>query len=62
MSAPDLSSYMEKEYEIDCDGQKVRLKPVKVWMLAPRGRKGVIIGLFKCPNGKVVRKALGKAE
>ncbi|ADY01022.1 hypothetical protein VMUT_0812 [Vulcanisaeta moutnovskia 768-28] len=53
---------MEKEYEVECDGQSMKLKPVKVWMLAPKGRRGVIIGLFKCPGGKVVRKAIGKAE
>ncbi len=61
MSEPELSSYMEREYEVECDGQIVKLKPVKVWMLAPKGRRGVIIGLFKCPGGKVVRKAIGKA-
>ncbi len=37
----ELSSYMEKEYEVECDGQIVKLKPVKVWMLAPKGRRGV---------------------
>ncbi|WP_054854117.1 chromatin protein Cren7 [Vulcanisaeta distributa] len=59
----ELSSYMEREYEVDCDGQVMKLKPIKVWMLAPKGRRGgVIIGLFKCPSGKVVRKAIGKAE
>ncbi len=58
----DLSSYMQKEYEVDCDGQIIKLKPIKVWVLAPRGRKGVIIGLFKCPNGKTVRKAIGKTD
>ncbi|OYT25901.1 MAG: hypothetical protein B6V02_02685 [Thermoprotei archaeon ex4572_64] len=35
---------------------------MKAWILAPKGRKGVIIGLFKCPNGKTVRKAIGKVE
>lgn len=24
--------------------------PMKTWTLAPKGRKGVTIGLFKCPN------------
>ncbi|NPA23672.1 MAG: chorismate-binding protein [Crenarchaeota archaeon] len=58
----DLTPYLEREYEVDCDGQILKLKPVKAWVLAPKGRKGVIIGLFKCPNGKTVRKALGKTE
>ncbi|WP_243666000.1 chromatin protein Cren7 [Vulcanisaeta sp. JCM 16159] len=52
----ELSSYMEREYEVDCDGQVMKLKPIKVWMLAPKGRRGVIIGLFKC---QVVR-SLGR--
>jgi len=25
-------------------------KPVKTWELAPRGKKPVKIGLYKCPN------------
>ena len=58
----DLTHYLEKEYEVDCDGQVIKLKPVKAWILAPKGRKGVIIGLFKCPNGKTVRKAIGRTE
>ena len=60
--AVDLSAYANREYEVDCDGQTARLKPMKVWVLAPKGRKGVVIGLFKCPNGKTVRKAIGKVE
>ncbi|MCC6012813.1 MAG: chromatin protein Cren7 [Candidatus Verstraetearchaeota archaeon] len=24
--------------------------PTKTWTLAPKGRKAVTIGLFKCPN------------
>ncbi len=37
-------------------------KPVKVWKLAPKGRKPVIIGLFKCPQcGAYFRKGV-KAE
>ncbi len=62
MAQIDLSPYLEREYEINCDGEIVRLRPAKVWILAPRGRKGVIIGLFRCPNGKTVRKAVGKLE
>jgi len=62
MSSIDLTPYLEKEYEIECDGENVKLKPVKAWVLAPKGRPGVIIGLFRCPNGKTVRKAIGKTE
>jgi hypothetical protein len=57
-----LSAYAEREYDVECDGQITRLRPMKVWVLAPKGRKGVVIGLFKCPSGKVVRKAIGKTD
>ncbi|OYT60524.1 MAG: chorismate-binding protein [Thermoprotei archaeon] len=30
-------------------------KPIKTWVLAPKGRKGVKIGLFKCPNAHYFR-------
>ncbi len=37
-------------------GQEVELEPIKVWPLAPKGRKGVKIGLFKSPTtGKYFR-------
>lgn len=62
MASVDLSPYLEREYEVECDGEVVKMKPVKAWVLAPRGRPGVIIGLFKCPNGKTVRKAIGKVK
>ena len=58
----NLNEYYEKEYDVECEGETVKLKPMKVWILAPKGGKGVIIGLFKCPNGKTVRKAIGKVE
>ena len=36
------------------------LQPEKKWRLAPKGAKGVIIGLYRCPNcGKYFR---AKAE
>ncbi|MEM0453530.1 MAG: chromatin protein Cren7 [Sulfolobales archaeon] len=37
-------------------GKEVSLVPEKVWTLAPKGRKGVKIGLFKSPeSGKYFR-------
>jgi hypothetical protein len=60
--AVNVQQYLGKEYEVECDGQMVKLKPVKAWVLQPKGRKGVVIGLFKCPNGKTIRKAIGKIE
>jgi len=38
------------------DGKEVALVPKKVWMLAPKGRKGIKIGLFQDPStGKYFR-------
>lgn len=62
MVSVDISKYLQREYEVDCNGQRVRLKPLKAWVLQPRGRKGIIVGLFKCPGGGTVRKSLGKVE
>jgi len=37
-------------------GEEVELVPIKVWLLAPQGRKGVKIGLFKSEKtGKYFR-------
>ncbi len=36
-------------------GKEVQLVPIKVWVLAPRTRKGVKIGLFKSETGKFFR-------
>jgi len=58
----NIQNYLDKVYEVECAGSVVKLKPIKAWVLAPKGKKGVIIGLFKCPDGKVVRKVIGKAE
>jgi len=38
------------------DGKEVELVPKKVWELAPRGRKGIKMGLFQDPaTGKYFR-------
>lgn len=40
-------------------GREVEIAPEKVWPLAPKGRKGVKIGLFKSPEtGKYFRAKL----
>ena len=57
-----MQELLQKEYDVECDGQVVKLKPLKAWTLQPKGRKGVVIGLFKCPNGKTVRKAIAKID
>jgi len=59
----NLSKYLEQEYEIEHEGQRYRLKPLKAWVLKPRNaNRGIVIGLFKLPNGKTVRKAIGKVQ
>ena len=47
-----------KEYEIEGH----RLRPYKVWKVQPQGKKGFVMGLFKLPEGKVVRKVLAKVD
>ncbi|AAY80645.1 chromatin protein Cren7 [Sulfolobus acidocaldarius] len=40
-------------------GKELELTPEKTWVLAPKGRKGVKIGLFKDPeSGKYFRHKL----
>jgi len=34
--------------------------PTKTWTLAPKGRRPVTIGLFKCPNGHFFRAGIKK--
>ena len=37
-------------------GKEIDIVPIKVWLLSPRGGKGVKIGLFKSPEtGKYFR-------
>ncbi len=58
----DLRRYYENEYEVDVEGKKYRLRPQKVWVLKPQGRPGVVIGIFRTPDGRIVRKNLGKVQ
>ena len=45
-------------YEVEYAGRKYRLKPVKAWVLQPPGKPGVVVALFKLPDGKTVRKVV----
>ena len=51
---------MEKKVWIKTpSGKNAELSPEKVWSLAPKGRKGVKIGLFKDPEtGRYFRHKL----
>jgi len=53
-----LEELANKTYDIN--GQK--LKPTKVWVVQPKGKKGFVMGLFKTPDGKTVRKVLAKVD
>jgi Chromatin protein Cren7. len=45
-------------YEVEYGGKKYWLKPVKAWVLQPPGKPGVVVALFKLPDGKTVRKVV----
>lgn len=52
VSAPwDSKESMEENYLAKCPkcGTEVA-KPTKTWKLAPKGKKAITIGLFKCPS------------
>lgn len=45
-------------YEVEHAGRKYWLRPVKAWVLQPPGKPGVVVALFKLPDGKTVRKVV----
>ncbi|ABO08304.1 conserved hypothetical protein [Pyrobaculum calidifontis JCM 11548] len=51
---------LNKEYEVVYEGKRFLLKPAKAWVLQPPGKPGVIVALFKLPNGKTVRKVIAR--
>jgi len=57
-----VKEFLSKEFEINCRSGVVRLKPVRVFTSFVHGRGGVYViwGIFICPDGKIVKKALGK--
>ena len=55
----EIAKLQDQEFEVECDGQVFRLKPEKVWTTAKEGDFGSVIAIFRCPNGKKVRKCLG---
>ena len=57
-----LEELARKEYQIEYEGATYTLRPTKVWTLQPRGRKGIVVGLFKLPNGKTVRRVIAKVS
>lgn len=57
-----LEELQRRDYEVEYEGQRFKLKPSKVWKVQPKGRKGFVMALFRLPNGKVVRKVVAKVD
>ncbi len=55
-----MAELLDKEYEVEVGGKKYLLKPEKIWVLQPPGKPGVLVALFKTPDGKKVRKVIGR--
>lgn len=55
-----MSDLLDKEYEVEVEGKKYLLKPEKIWVLQPPGKPGVLVALFSTPDGRRVRKVIGK--
>lgn len=49
---------LNREYEVVVGGRKYFLRPTKAWVLQPPGRPGVVVALFRLPDGRVVRKVV----
>jgi hypothetical protein len=49
---------LNREYEVEYAGTKFWLKPAKAWILQPPGKPGVVVALFKLPDGKTIRKVI----
>ncbi len=61
----DVSLYvaediLNREYEIVVGERRYYLKPIKAWVLQPPGKPGVVVALFKLPDGRVVRRVVMK--
>ncbi|AEA12193.1 hypothetical protein TUZN_1383 [Thermoproteus uzoniensis 768-20] len=55
-----MSDLLDREFVVEVGGEKYRLKPEKIWVLQPPGKPGVVIALFKTPDGKKVRKVVAR--
>ncbi|MCX8136000.1 chromatin protein Cren7 [Pyrobaculum aerophilum] len=49
---------LNREYEVEYEGRRYFLRPVKAWVLQPPCKPGVVVALFKLPNGKSIRKVI----
>jgi hypothetical protein len=55
---PGYEEVLNREYEIEHCGVKYKLRPVKAWLLRPPGRPGIVVALFKLPDGTAVRRVV----
>ncbi|MEM3835560.1 chromatin protein Cren7, partial [Pyrobaculum sp.] len=51
---------LNREYEVEYGGKRYILRPIKAWVLQPPGKPGVVVALFRLPDGKTVRKVVMK--
>ncbi|MCU7788315.1 chromatin protein Cren7 [Pyrobaculum sp. 3827-6] len=49
---------LNREYEVEWGGRVYRLRPVKAWILQPPGKPGVVVALFRLPDGRTVRRVI----
>jgi len=52
--------YLDREYEVRVGENVYRLKPEKVWILKPPKKPGIVVALFRTPDGKTVRKMIDR--
>ena len=57
-----IKEFLNKEFEISCRNGVTKLRPVRVYTSYVKGRGGVYViwGIFICPDGSIIKKALGK--
>ena len=56
-----LDELKEKVYDVDCDGELLKMKPDKVWVIKPPHIPiHTVMALFRCPDGRKVRMAVAK--
>jgi hypothetical protein len=55
-----VAELLDQEYEVEVGGRRYKLKPEKVWVLQPKGKPGIVIALFRTPDGKTLRKVIAK--
>lgn len=55
-----MSELLDKEFEVEVEGRRYVLRPEKVWVIQPKEKPGVVIGLFKTPDGKTVARVIAR--